>query len=34
MKIVAVIQDRIEIEKIIACLENKNKAPPAYIKAS
>lgn len=28
MKVIAIIQDKSEIAKIIACLEKKNRAPP------
>lgn len=28
MKVVAIIQDRSEIKKIITCFEKKNKSPP------
>lgn len=28
MKVIAIIQDKVEIVKIIACLEKKNRAPP------
>jgi len=28
MKVIAIIQDKVEIAKIIACLEKKNRAPP------
>jgi hypothetical protein len=33
MKIIAIIQKESEIEKIITCLEKKNKAP-VYLNAS